>query len=56
MKSKKIAFCLFLCGFVARCGESPTVDFGPDADEHGHTAPTSYTREVNAAAAGMLPL
>lgn len=41
---------------ITLAGCAKKIPYAPDADEHGHTAPTSITRELNAGVNEALPL
>jgi alkyl sulfatase BDS1-like metallo-beta-lactamase superfamily hydrolase len=47
---------LLLCTCIAACAGEPAVEVGPDADEHGHSAPTQHTVGSNRAVAETLAL
>jgi alkyl sulfatase BDS1-like metallo-beta-lactamase superfamily hydrolase len=55
MKTHDLLMPLLIASFVAACGE-PAVEFDSDADTQGHSAPSSFTVDINRNVSRVLPI
>jgi alkyl sulfatase BDS1-like metallo-beta-lactamase superfamily hydrolase len=55
MKTHDLLMPLLIASFVAACGE-PAVEFDSDADTQGHSAPSSFTVDINRNVSRALPI